>query len=152
LTEREQRRIEGEKRGRVLAVRGTVVDVAFEPGTLPSIGDAVTCHLDHDRSVTAIVHAHLAEGAARTVAVGSTRGLRLGNEVRHAGGPLSIPVGDMLLGRVVDLEGRPLDGGPPFPRTRRGCRSSAPGLAPGDAARVGSSTQRASRSSTCSVR
>jgi F-type H+-transporting ATPase subunit beta len=101
--------------GRVTAVRGTVVDIAFTEGDRPTIGDAVTCRLGEDRSLTAIVQAHLADDGVRAVAVASTRGLRLGDEVRHRGAPLSIPVGDALLGRVIDLEGRPLDGGPIFP-------------------------------------
>ena len=122
---------EGEKRGRVVAVRGTVVDVAFEQGRLPAIGEAVSCRLDETRAVTAVVHAHLADGSARTVAVASTRGLRRGSEVRAAGAPLTIPVGESLLGRVIDLEGRPLDGGLPLRKdaARLPIQRSGPGAA-----------------------
>jgi F-type H+-transporting ATPase subunit beta len=61
-----------------------------------------------------VIHSHLGAGRARAIAVDSTRRLRRGAEVRSSGAPLTIPVGPELLGRVVDLHGAPLDGGPPI--------------------------------------
>lgn len=98
-------------RGRITAVRGTVVDVWFEDG-LPPIDAALDCQLDRDGSVTAVVHAHLGDSSVRAIATDSTRGMRRGAPVTCRGLPLRIPVGQQLVGRVIDLRGRPLDGGP----------------------------------------
>lgn len=100
-------------RGHVVAVRGTVVDAAFETAT-PPLGSALTCSVGDGRTVTALVHAELGAAVVRAIAIGSTRGLARGRSVVGEGEPLSIPVGPSLLGRVVDVEGRPLDGGPPI--------------------------------------
>ena len=97
--------------GRVASVHGTVVDVDVD-GPTPPLATAVRCALDADRSVTTVVQAHLGATRVRTVAVDSTRGLRRGAVVTSDGLPLMVPVGPELLGRVVDLRGRPLDGGP----------------------------------------
>jgi F-type H+-transporting ATPase subunit beta len=105
--------------GRVVAVRGTVVDVAFD-GRPPAPGDAIRCALDAEHhEVTAVVHAHLDDWTVRAIAIGSTRGLRRGQAARSLDGPLRIPVGPELLGRVIDLAGRPLDGGDPLDRLAR---------------------------------
>ena len=97
-------------RGRVTAVRGTVVDVWFENG-LPPIDAALDCELDHEGSITAVVHSHLGGSSVRAIATESTRGMRRGAPVSCNGLPLRIPVGPQLVGRVIDLHGRPLDGG-----------------------------------------
>lgn len=98
--------------GRVAAVRGTVVEVDIA-GPMPSIETAVECRLSDDASVTAVVQAHVDRSRVRTIAIEATRGLKHGAEVWSAGEPLTVPVGRELLGRVIDLEGNPLDGGPP---------------------------------------
>jgi len=105
--------------GRVVAVRGTVVDVAFD-GRPPAPGNAIRCAIGtgHDE-VTAVVHSHLDDWTVRAIAIGSTRGLRRGQDARSLDGPLRIPVGPELLGRVIDLEGRPLDGGAPLDQLAR---------------------------------
>ncbi len=99
--------------GRVTAVRGTVVDVRFPSGA-PPLGAVVTCSSPADGDILAFVHSHLGQSTVRAIAVDSTRGLRRGCDVRCDGRPLEIPVGNELLGRVIDLRGRPLDGGPPL--------------------------------------
>ena len=98
-------------RGRVTAVRGTVLDAWFEDG-LPPIDAALQCELDHEEPVTAVVHSHLGRSSVRAIATDSTRGMRRGAAVTCQGLPLRIPVGNQLVGRVIDLRGRPLDGGP----------------------------------------
>lgn len=62
--------------------------------------------------ILAYVHSHLGQSIVRAIAVDSTRGLQRGTEVVCTGKSLSIPVGNELLGRVIDLRGRPLDGCP----------------------------------------
>ncbi|MEQ9410311.1 MAG: F0F1 ATP synthase subunit beta [Fuerstiella sp.] len=96
--------------GQVTAVRGTVVDAWFENG-LPPIDAALHCELDDDDAVTAVVHSHLGSSSVRAIATDSTRGMRRGGMVTSEGQPLRIPVGNQLVGRVIDLCGRPLDGG-----------------------------------------
>ncbi len=99
--------------GFVAAVRGTVVDIDMD-GALPPLLTALRCQLPGDREVTAVIHAHLGGPRVRAIALGSTRGLRRGAAVVDTGGPLTVPVGQDVLGRVIDLEGRPLDGGQPL--------------------------------------
>ncbi|MGD8605744.1 MAG: F0F1 ATP synthase subunit beta [Myxococcales bacterium] len=104
--------------GRVAAVRGTVIEVDFEGAILP-IGTALECSLSDAAPVTAVVQAHVGAARVRAIALHSTRGLKRGAEVRSDGLPLTVPVGRSLLGRVVDLLGDPLDGGPPIAAEKR---------------------------------
>jgi F-type H+-transporting ATPase subunit beta len=103
----------GELRGRVAAVRGTVLEVDLEGG-LPPVWTSLECRLPSDAWLPAVIQAHVDAARVRAIALGSTRGLRRGADVRSDGHPLTVPVGRGLLGRVVDLFGRPLDGGPPI--------------------------------------
>ena len=97
-------------RGHVVAVRGTVIDVGFG-GETPPLGGALHCSWSGGAEVTAVVHAHLGESIVRAIAIDATRGLQCGCEVVSDGQALSVPVGEQLLGRVIDLRGRALDGG-----------------------------------------
>ena len=98
-------------RGRVSAVRGTVVDVVFADG-LPTVFASLRCQLMPDRWIRIVVHGHLDRSTVRTIAIEPTRGLRRGSPVEWDGRPLSVPTGPRLLGRVIDLQGRPLDASP----------------------------------------
>lgn len=97
-------------RGRVTAVRGTVVDVWFDDG-LPPLDAALECEINGDGRVIAVVHSHLGESSVQAIAINSTRGLRRTAPVYSTGSQLRIPVGTQLVGRVIDVLGRPLDGG-----------------------------------------
>ncbi len=101
--------------GHVTAVRGTVIDACFTE-RLPPVDSALTCQSDSGSSVMAVVHAHLGGSIVRAIATDSTRGMRRGATVTCLGLPLEIPVGEQLIGRVVDLRGRALDGGPELSR------------------------------------
>jgi F-type H+-transporting ATPase subunit beta len=79
---------------------------------------AVHCQLAGGEPVTAVVVAHLDLERMRAIAIDSARGLRIGAEVRSDGSPLTVPVGPELLGRVIDLRGRPLDGKAAVPAVR----------------------------------
>jgi len=92
---------------------GSVVDVRFTTGHEPAMYEALACELG-DRSITLEVQAHLGEGRLRALALESTLGLRRGARVRALGRPLTVPVGDALLGRVVDCLGAPIHQGPPI--------------------------------------
>ena len=100
-------------RGEVISVRGTVIEMRFE-GVLPAIGSGVVCRPEGMAPVTGEVYGHNDASTARAIAIESTRGLRRGEPVESDGEPLRVPVGPELLGRVIDLHGRALDGGPPL--------------------------------------
>ena len=89
-------------RGSVLAVRGAVVDVAFDSAHLPRIDEALIVEWDQPASLTVEVQAHLDETTVRGVALQATAGLKRGVPVRATGGPITVPVGDSVLGRLLD--------------------------------------------------
>ena len=99
--------------GRVISIRGTVVDVRFENES-PALGSQVRLQIGDDKELAAFVHSHLGDLSVRTIAIDSTRGLKLDCVAFATGEAVSIPVGNELLGRVVDLRGNPLDGGRPI--------------------------------------
>jgi len=103
--------------GTVVSVRGTVLEARFE-GRPPSIGSGITCHSASGRIITGEIYGHTDPQSARAIAIESTRGLRRGDRVVSDGAPLQVPVGPELLGRVIDLHGNPLDGGPSLDRSR----------------------------------
>jgi len=100
--------------GWVTAIRGAVVDLAFD-GALPSIEDAVEIVAADGRSVVAEIQAQLDVHAARAIALEPTGGLRRGDKARLTGGPVTVPVGEATLGRLLDVLGRIGDRGPPLP-------------------------------------
>jgi F-type H+-transporting ATPase subunit beta len=105
-----------------------VIDVDFD-AEVPPLSAALRCELA-GHWITAVVHAHLGGARVRGVALDSTRGLRRGARVESDGRPLAVPVGRELLGRVIDLHGRPLDGGPSLSGTELRpvtCPPPAPG-------------------------
>ena len=100
--------------GRVVAVRGSVVDVAFAEHDLPDIHEAVEIKWDQPGRPVAEVQQHLDPATVRTVALGGTAELRRGTAVYRTRAPISVPVGEAVLGRLVDALGEPGDHGPPF--------------------------------------
>ncbi len=102
-------------RGSVLAVRGAVVDVGFAGGRLPRIDEALVVEWDQTAPLTVEVQAHLDETTVRGVALQSTAGLKRGVPVTTTGGPITVPVGDAVLGRLLDVTGNVRDNGPPLP-------------------------------------
>ena len=105
---------EPESEGRVVAIRGAVVDIAFAPGHLPAIDDALLIEGAAERPVTAEVAAHLDEATVSAIALDVTTGLRRGDTARPAGGALEVPVGENVLGRLIDVTGEIGDGGAPL--------------------------------------
>jgi F-type H+/Na+-transporting ATPase subunit beta len=101
--------------GRVRAVRGAVVDVVFPTGALPAIGDALRVAADTERPLLAEVQSHLDSATARAVVLHSTAGLQRGTSVYPTGGTLTAPVGDAVLGRLLDVTGAVHDHGPALP-------------------------------------
>ena len=97
--------------GRVAAVRGNVVDVRFEHA-LPARLNALRTGADEE--IVLEVYSHLSAEMARCIALTPTRGLARGTAVRDTGAMLDVPVGSALLGRMLDVFGRAIDGGPPL--------------------------------------
>ena len=120
-----------QSRGEVLAVRGAVVDVAFTAGDLPQIDEALAVEWDRTGPQIVEVQAHHDETTVRGVALQATAGLARGTPVRATGGPITVPVGDAVLGRLLDVTGDVRDNGPPLPEgmPRASIHRAAPALA-----------------------
>lgn len=96
--------------GAVVAIRGAVIDVSFAAGDLPAINEALQITDPDMAPVTVEVQAHLDPVTVRTIALQATSGLKRGLPVRRAGGPLQVPVGDAVLGRLLNVTGDMGDG------------------------------------------
>ncbi|MDB4978182.1 MAG: F-type H+-transporting ATPase subunit beta [Candidatus Peribacteria bacterium] len=99
--------------GIISQVIGAVVDCEFPLGTdIPPIYSALKVKISDDRELTLEVQQHLTQGVVRSVAMGSTDGLRRGTPVENTGAPIHVPVGPTTLGRMFDVLGNPIDGMP----------------------------------------
>src|SRR5215475_8170638 len=102
--------------GKIAQVIGPVVDVDFPPGQLPKILNALTVTnasiSDKPDNLVLEVAQHLGESSVRTIAMDSTDGLMRGMEVKDTGKPIMMPVGPEVLGRILNVVGQPVDGGP----------------------------------------
>lgn len=98
-------------KGKVVRVSGPVVDVEF-PGALPAIYNALTVEYKvqgQPATVTLEVQQHLGDKLVRTISMSGTEGFKRGYEVTDSGGPISMPVGEGVMGRVLDVTGAPVD-------------------------------------------
>jgi len=97
--------------GRIVKVLGPVVDVEF-PGALPGIYNALTVEYkvqNEPTKLTLEVQQHLGDRWVRTISMSGTEGLKRGFEVEDSGAPISMPVGEGVMGRVFDVTGNPVD-------------------------------------------
>lgn len=108
------------------AVRGNVVDAFFE-GSAPPLRHLLLA--GPGPGVPIEVSMHLPGGQVRGIAFRSTAGLRRGDQVRNSGGPITVPVGDAVLGRALNVFGDPIDGRPPVTAPRRSIHGKPPALA-----------------------
>ena len=104
----------GENIGKITQVMGPVVDVEFEQGNLPNILTALlitnpTINDEADNLVVEVAQ-HLGDNVVRTIAMDVTDGLVRGMPVKDTGDPIMMPVGEAVLGRVLNVVGRPVDG------------------------------------------
>jgi F-type H+-transporting ATPase subunit beta len=104
----------GETLGRVLRVRGSIVDVEFPSGDPPMLHEGLEIAAEGAPRLVLEVQQHLDPQTVRAVAMHVTSGLRRGESVRRTRGPLTVPVGDIVLGRLINVLGEPVDGLPPF--------------------------------------
>src|SRR6202795_988125 len=111
--------------GRITQVIGAVVDVQFE-GHLPAILSAITNTNGNNRLVLEVAQ-HLGESTVRTIAMDTSEGLVRGQEVSDTGLPISVPVGEGTLGRIITVMGEPVDEAGPVPhKERRAIHQDAP--------------------------
>ena len=102
------------KEGKIVQVMGPVIDVSFEEGqSLPEIYTALTITNpaidDTEDNLVLEVSLHVGDNMVRCVAMDSSEGLRRGMPVKNTGAPITVPVGENILGRILDVVGRPID-------------------------------------------
>ncbi len=109
--------------GRITQVIGPVVDIAFDTGDLPEIGTALLITNpslgDTEDNLTCEVASHLGERMVRTIAMDGTDGLVRGMAAKNTGSPIMAPVGEGVLGRILNVVGEPVDERGPIKATRR---------------------------------
>ena len=93
--------------GNVVEVIGAVVDVEFPREAVPNVYDALL--VPEQEGLTLEVQQQLGDGIVRTIAMGASEGLRRGLEVNNTGQPITVPVGQKTLGRIMDVLGNPID-------------------------------------------
>ena len=93
--------------GKVVQIMGAVVDVKFNDH-LPAILDALEIEQDGKKLVLEVAQ-HLGENSVRTIAMDTTEGLKRGQSVESTGAPISVPVGEETLGRIINVVGEPVD-------------------------------------------
>ena len=101
--------------GTVVAVRGAVLDIRFADPPLPPIDTALEVGPGEALHLTAEVQSHLDSRTVRAIALEPAEGIRRGATVRSTAGPVTVPVGEAVLGRVLNVLGAPQDRGPPLP-------------------------------------
>ncbi len=92
--------------GTTVQIIGAVVDVEFPSDAIPKVYDAL---LIDEADITLEVQQQLGDGVVRTIAMGSSEGLKRGMSVSNTGAAISVPVGEKTLGRIMDVLGKPID-------------------------------------------
>ena len=116
--------------GTVLSVRGAVVDVRFGEAEAPAINTAMIVKWDRPQTLLLEVHSYVDPVTVRGIALQATEGLARGVKVEATGRPVSVPVGDAVLGRLLDVVGTLRDNGPALPADtpRRSIHATPPAL------------------------
>ena len=116
--------------GTIVQCIGAVVDIKFPRGEMPKVFNALlidTSEKGAEEGLTFEVQQQLGDGVVRTIAMGSSDGLRRGMKVNDTGAAISVPVGQATLGRIMDVLGRPIDeAGPIGTDVRRAIHQKAP--------------------------
>jgi len=100
--------------GKIVQCIGAVVDVEFPRDAMPRVYDALKME---GSELTLEVQQQLGDGVVRTIALGSSEGLRRGMKISNTGAPISVPVGPATLGRIMDVLGNPIDERGPVDQT-----------------------------------
>jgi len=105
--------------GTIVEIKGVVVDAVFH-GEMPAINNALEIQVPaaagqtSGRTLVAEVQQHMGDGRVRTIAMDATDGLSRGLEVIDTGGPITVPVGEVTLGRIFNVLGDVIDNGAPL--------------------------------------
>ncbi len=94
------------KTGHIVEIIGAVIDAEFTHGNVPKVYDALYCP---ETGLTLEVQQQLGDGVVRSIAMGSTEGLKRGTVVENTGDPIKVPVGEETLGRIMNVLGDPID-------------------------------------------
>ena len=108
--------------GKITQIIGPVVDVQFEENSIPPIYQALFIEFEvggRTERLTLEVQQHLGSGLARAISMSSSEGLKRGMSVTDTGGPISVPVGPGVLGRIFNVTGDPVDGRGPVDAVKR---------------------------------
>ncbi len=100
--------------GKIIQISGSVIDVQFEKGHLPRIKDALTVKLG-EKTLVMEVAQHIGDAMVRCIMLAGSEGLARGMEVTATGSGITVPVGEITLGRMFNVTGEPIDGGAPIP-------------------------------------
>ena len=92
--------------GKVVEIIGAVIDVQFPRSSMPKVFDALKVD---ESDLTLEVQQQIGDGIVRTIAMGSTDGLKRGLSVNNTGEPINVPVGEKTLGRIMNVLGEPVD-------------------------------------------
>lgn len=111
----EDNRPDADRRGEVVSVSGSVIDIDFADGLLPALYNALDIEWDGPYRLIVEVHQHINPHRVRGVALQETAGLKCGVSARDTGAAISVPVGEAMLGRMVDVLGEPIDQRGPSP-------------------------------------
>ncbi len=107
--------------GKIAGINGPVVDIAFDKGTLPRIREELYLYVGKEKRIMEVSQ-HIGDGLVRCIMLGPSEGLFRGMEVFATGAPISVPVGEQVLGRLFNVLGEPIDGGEPLADdTQRRC-------------------------------
>ena len=110
--------------GKIVEIIGAVVDVEFSKDSIPQVYDALKVD---EANLTLEVQQQLGDGIVRTIAMGATDGVKRGFNVKSTGAPISVPVGEKTLGRIMNVLGDPVDqAGPVETKTTMPIHRSAP--------------------------
>ncbi|MBC8062635.1 MAG: F0F1 ATP synthase subunit beta [Clostridiaceae bacterium] len=99
--------------GKVVQVIGPVVDIKFDTNCLPNIFNAIEINMG-DRTLVTEVEQHMGDDIVRTIAMEATEGLKRGMDALDTGIPITVPVGKAVLGRLINVLGKPIDLGAPI--------------------------------------
>ena len=115
--------------GRIVQVSGSVINVEFDEGQMPKINDALTVELD-GRTLVMEVAQHIGNNTVKCIMLSGSEGMSSGMEVTATGDSIRVPVGDVVLGRMFNVLGEPIDDGDPIPEDteRMSIHRKAPGF------------------------
>ena len=115
--------------GRIVQVSGSVINVEFDEGQMPKINEALTVELG-DRTLVMEVAQHIGNNTVKCVMLSGSEGMSSGMEVTATGDSIRVPVGDVVLGRMFNVLGEPIDDGDPIPQDveRMSIHRKAPGF------------------------